>query len=97
MNDLKPPLSPQETNPLALTSIIAGVLGLTLLPFMAGIVAIITGHLARGEIRRNPIHYTGDNLAVIGLILGYISIVLSILGAIAFLIFIGGLAWLSFH
>lgn len=85
---------PRETNPLALISMIAGIIGVTLLPFLASIVAIITGHLARGEIRRNPARYSGDGMAVTGLVLGYIGVVLTVLVIVIFLMLIfGALTW----
>lgn len=85
---------PRETNPLALISMIAGIIGVTLLPFLASIVAIITGHLARGEIRRNPAHYSGDGMAITGLVLGYIAVVLTVLVIVIFLMLIfGALTW----
>ena len=36
---------------LALISMISGIVGWTILPFIGSIVAVITGHLAKKEIR----------------------------------------------
>ena len=40
------------------------------MPLIGSIVAIITGHMARREIREHP-ELDGDALAIISLILGY--------------------------
>jgi hypothetical protein len=58
---------------LAIISLIAGLVG-WVLPLVGGIVAVVTGHLARKEIRENPNTLTGDGMAVAGLVLGYVHI-----------------------
>lgn len=85
----------RTTNPMAIISLIAGILGWTLLPFLGSIVAVVTGHLARGEIRRAPDRLEGDGLALAGLILGYAAIAMAVLVVIAIFMFFGGLAWLA--
>jgi hypothetical protein len=52
MNDTPRP-SP-TTNTLAIVSLVFGALAWTLLPLVGAIVAIVTGHMARGELRRQP-------------------------------------------
>ena len=42
----------KQTNNLAIVSLVSGLLGWTLLPWIGSIVAIVTGHMARAEIRR---------------------------------------------
>jgi hypothetical protein len=82
------------TSSLAIISLISGILGWTLAPILGSLVAIVTGHLARKEIRRDP-SLGGDSLAVVGLVLGWVA-VLGVLLAIAVLIlFFGGLAILG--
>jgi hypothetical protein len=44
--------------------------------------AVLFGHVARKQIRRNP-SLSGDLLALIGLILGYIMLLLAVIGTIA--------------
>ncbi len=84
----------RTTSAMAIISLVSGILGWTLLPFLGSIVAVITGHMARGEIRRAPDRLEGDGLAIAGLILGYAAIAMGIFLAIAFVLFFGGLAWL---
>ncbi|HRO27007.1 MAG TPA: DUF4190 domain-containing protein [Luteimonas sp.] len=88
---------PRQTSALAVTSLIAGVLGWTLVPWIGSIVAIVTGHMARSEIRRAPEGLDGDGLAVAGLVLGYAMLALSLVGIIVLFAFFGGLVWLGFN
>ncbi|WP_298580122.1 DUF4190 domain-containing protein [uncultured Luteimonas sp.] len=85
----------RQTSSLAVVSLVSGILGWTLLPLIGSIVAIITGHMARGEIRRAPERMDGDGLAVGGLILGYTMLVLGTIGIVVALVFFGGLIWLG--
>ena len=54
-----------------MSSLICGLLSITLVPLLAAIPAIICGHLARGSIRKSAGRLTGDGMAVAGLVLGY--------------------------
>jgi hypothetical protein len=57
-------------------SLVAG-LAQFVVPFIAAIVAIITGHIARSQIRRT--REEGSGMALAGLILGYVGVALSVL------------------
>jgi hypothetical protein len=74
-----PPLTTGQAaghqNGLAITSFVLGLLSLVCLPVLAGIPAIICGHLARGRARRLPGLYGGAGFALAGLIMGYVSFV----------------------
>jgi hypothetical protein len=72
---------------LAIISLVSGILTWVLLPVIAAIVAVITGHMARREIRQSGGQLAGDGLALIGLILGYAQIALAFLGVCAGLFF----------
>ncbi|WP_202844723.1 DUF4190 domain-containing protein [Luteimonas saliphila] len=87
----------RQTSALAITSLISGILGWTLVPWIGSIVAIVTGHLARGEIRREPERMEGDGLAIAGLVLGYAMLAFSVIGIFVLLVFFGGLVWLGFN
>lgn len=82
----------QRTSVLAVVSLVSGVLGWTLAPWLGSIIAIITGHMARGEIKRDPQGLEGDGLAVAGLVLGWLMIGLSLLALLLVILFFGGLA-----
>ena len=90
-----------RTSNLAIISLVSGILGWTLLPWIASIVAIVTGHMARAEIRRGAGTIEGDGLALSGLVLGYAMIAISFIGLMLILLFFGGLAvllgWLGFN
>lgn len=78
-----------QTNVLAIVSLVAGVAGLTVLPFLGSIVAVVTGHIGRKELRAKG--QNGDGLAIAGLITGYIGIGLGLLVALILFIFFGAL------
>ncbi len=85
----------RTTSPMAVISLVAGILGWSLVPFLGAIVAVITGHMARGEIRRAPDRLEGDGMAIAGLVLGYAAIAMAVLAVLAMILFFGGLAWFA--
>lgn len=89
----------KTTSTLAIISLVAGILGWTLLPLLGSVGAIITGHMARGEIRRSAGAIDGDGLAIAGLVLGWGSVIVAILSVLLVVMFFGGiaalLAWLG--
>jgi hypothetical protein len=86
----------RQSSTLALVSLIAGILGWTLAPFIGNLVAVITGHMARKEIRLNPA-MEGSGFATAGLVLGWVGLVFWTLGILLFVLLFGGLAWLGFQ
>jgi hypothetical protein len=78
-----PPFAPpKKTNGLAIASLVLGLAWVVVGPlgFFTGIAAVITGHIARKQIRERQ--ENGAGMALAGLILGYVSIAISILAAI---------------
>ena len=82
----------RQTSTLAIVSLIAGILGWTLVPFFGRIAAVVCGHMARKEIRLAPDRLEGDGLAITGLVLGYANIAIAILTVIAIFLLFGGIA-----
>jgi ABC-type enterochelin transport system permease subunit len=87
-----------RTSTLAVVSLVFGILSWCLLPFIGAIVAIICGHMARGEIRRAPMdaRMEGDGLAIAGLVLGYVHLFfwLIVVMVVIGVLFLGtGLHW----
>lgn len=81
-----PQISPaKRDSTLAIVSLVTGIVGWTILPFIGSIVAVITGHLAKKEIRESGGTLGGDGMALAGLILGYTMIGLAILSLIIFI------------
>ena len=83
----------RHTSGLAVASLVLGICSWTVLPFIASLGAIITGHMARAEIRRRPLELEGDGLALAGLIMGWVVVIGSLLALLAIVLFFGGLAW----
>lgn len=70
---------------LAIASLVLGIVSfLCCMGALTAIPGVITGHMARGEIRRSGGRLGGDGMALTGLILGYVTIALSVIGTILF-------------
>ncbi len=96
MNEpIRTPYTSPPTNTLAIVSVISGVLSWFMLPFVGAVVAVVTGHMARGEIKNSGGTQSGDGLAIAGLVLGYLHLIFFCLGLLAFLLFFGGVVGLS--
>lgn len=70
-----PPVKPNSN--MALVSLILGILGWTLLPTIGSIGAIVTGHMAKSEIKSSMGALGGDGMATAGLVLGYANIAIA--------------------
>ena len=68
------------TNSLAVISLVAGLCGFSLVPFFGSIAAVVTGHLALGQIRTTG--EDGATFAKAGLWLGYIAFALLVVGLV---------------
>lgn len=75
---------PIPNSNMAIISLVAGIVSWVLLPVIAAIAAVVTGHMARREIRESGGRLSGDGLALIGLVLGYANLALLALGICAF-------------
>lgn len=80
MSSSYPPSYSPPTSSMAVVSLVAGILGLSLFPFIGSIVAVITGNMAKNEIRDSRGALGGEGLAKAGVILGWIGIILGVLG-----------------
>ena len=81
------------TSTLAIVSLVSALLGFTFVPVIGGIVAIVTGHMARNETRSIPPKASGDGMATAGIIMGWIQIGLLVIGiccAIVYFVFVAG-------
>jgi hypothetical protein len=92
---------PAQTSSLAIVSVISGIASWFVLPLIGAIIAVITGHMAKKEIRESAGRLGGAELADAGLVLGYIHLALSVLGiclalmvvALCFLLIISTVGW----
>ena len=90
-----PVTAPRPTSGLAVTSLICGIAGIVLfwaiVPVLASIAAVITGHMALGLTKRDP-GIAGRGMAIAGLILGYAMIAIgafTLIGIIISFLFVG--------
>lgn len=81
------------TNSLAVVSLVSGILAWVLCPFVGAVVAVITGHVARSQIRTTG--EAGGGMAVAGLVLGYVHLVTWVVGFFLWLVVLGGIALLT--
>jgi hypothetical protein len=88
-----PPAVPNSN--MAIVSLVAGIVAWVLLPGIAAIVAVITGHMARNEINRSGGSLAGGGLATIGLILGYANLAIILLAFCGILLFVLGIGALA--
>ncbi len=77
----------QTANGMAIASMVLGIVGiLSVFCYCFGLIpsilAIIFGHIAKGQIRRGQ--GSGDGMALAGLILGYITVVFTVVALIFF-------------
>ena len=70
------PMAPRESSSMAIISLIAGILGLFMIPVIGSIVAIITGGMAKRDIRASSGTIGGEGLATAGVVMGWIGLVL---------------------
>jgi hypothetical protein len=82
----------QTTNTLAIVSFVFGIGSYVVIPIVGAIVAIITGHMARGQIKQTG--EGGGGFALAGLILGYVHLALAAIaiGVIVIVVVIIGAA-----
>lgn len=82
------------TSTLAIVSLVAAILGFTIVPVIGTIVALITGYMARGETRSIPPRASGDGLATAGIIMGWVQVALFVIAiccTIAYFVFVVGI------
>ncbi len=71
-----------QNKTLATVSLVLGITSIFCCGLLTGIPAIITGFMAKGKVDENPQEFGGRGLAIAGMILGAVSIVLTIVGII---------------
>jgi hypothetical protein len=86
---------PQQTSPLAITSLVLGIVGIPCCTvFVLGIAAVVTGVLARKQIAESQGRIKGGGMALAGLVLGVISIVIA---AVVWILNLAGVTDSSFY
>jgi hypothetical protein len=62
-----------HTDAKAVASLVCGIISIPCFSFLAGIPAVILGHISRTAIRHSGGRLKGDSMALAGLIMGYIG------------------------
>jgi mannose/fructose/N-acetylgalactosamine-specific phosphotransferase system component IIC len=75
----------QRTSGYAIASLILGIAGFFVFPILPSILAVVFGHKARQEFRRDPA-VGGDGLATAGIVLGWVGIALVGIGLLFLLL-----------
>lgn len=78
-----------KTNGSAVASLVFGIISWFLCPVVGGILAIVLGHVARGQIRRTG--EGGGGQAMAGLVLGYAHLAASFVFFLFWILVFGGL------
>jgi multidrug efflux pump subunit AcrB len=84
-----------QTSSLAVVSLISGIASFFIVPMLGAIVAIITGNLAKKEIRQSAGRLTGEDMARWGVILGWVNVALALIGICLVVLSILGVIGLS--
>ncbi|GAA1694049.1 hypothetical protein GCM10009808_08940 [Microbacterium sediminicola] len=83
-----------STNTLAIVSLISSLVGVFIIPVIGQIVGVITGHISLGQIKHTG--EGGRGLALAGVIVGWVSMGLWIIGIVLFVMFFITLASASY-
>lgn len=78
-----------RTNGLAIASLVTGILAWVMCPLLSAVLAIIFGHIARGQIKQSG--EGGGGLAMAGLVLGYVNLAGSLIFGVLYVLLIVGL------
>jgi uncharacterized membrane protein len=81
---------PVQTSSMAMISVISGIACWFVLPFIGAIIAVITGHMAKKEIRESAGRLSGMEMANAGLVLGYAHLAVSFLMACLIIALVAG-------
>jgi hypothetical protein len=78
-----PPRPLPPTDSLAIWSLVLGILGLMCcIPFVPSVLAIVLGGRSKEKVRASGGTLTGDTMAQVGVVLGWIGIGLDVVGTI---------------
>jgi|GEM_PF-767206 len=83
------PVVVQPRSGMAIASMICGILALITFCIWCvsvplGLIAVVLGHIAKSNARKNPAAYGGGGMALTGLVTGYLGLVLAVVVVIFF-------------
>jgi hypothetical protein len=77
-----------RTSSAAIASLVLGLLGMTMLPFLGSVLAVVFGHVALKEVERSQGTISGRAMAIVGLVLGYLVVGVTVVVAGVFFVFV---------
>ena len=93
--------STAPTNAAAVVSLVFGILAWIALPLLGAALAIVAGHIAVNQLQQPGAIERGRRLAMIGLVLGWLQMLVLLAGVAGWLILLlvggalGALAWIT--
>jgi hypothetical protein len=78
----------KPNNSLALAALILGIVGVTILPGLASIPAIVCGFMGKKQIDESDGAEGGSGMAIAGIVMGFIGLVLGVLLLLMFVFLI---------
>ncbi|MFZ3071446.1 MAG: DUF4190 domain-containing protein [Anaerolineaceae bacterium] len=81
---------PQTTSPWAIVSLVSGIASYIILPILGAVIAVITGYVAKNEIKRSNGQIGGDGMATAGLVLGWVNLALGIIAVVLVILLVVG-------
>ena len=89
----EPPAAATGQNGKAVASLVLGICGIVLCPLILSVPALVVGYQSRREIDASGGRQTGRGMATAGIVLGWVGIVVAILGIL--LVIGAGAVWES--
>lgn len=75
-----------EANGLAIAALVLGILGVTALPLVGSVLALVLGYRTRREILRSG--QQGEGMATAGIVLGWVGVGLAVFFLVLGLLFV---------
>jgi len=86
-----PPPIPDKAGGMAIAALVLGILSFCCCGMIAGIPAFIIGYIENGKINRGESSEKGKWMALVGIVMGIISLVMTCLW-VAWIVFFNGMA-----
>jgi len=87
---------PVQASSMAIVSMVSGIACWFVLPLIGALIAVITGHMAKKEIRESGGRLSGVEMANAGLALGYVHLAISFLAVCLVALIVAGLIAFAF-
>jgi thiol:disulfide interchange protein len=88
------PAVPDKASGMAIAALVLGILSFCCCGLFAGIPALIVGFMENGKINRGQSSARGKWMAIVGIVMGFISLILTCV-QIIWIFFLGGMSVLQ--